>query len=91
MHDRTTIDITFGKRDGAIMEPFVDQWAEFEARRLAAGVTYRDICLHAGIQPANLSRYKNRGAEPTITQWVRIQGALNAIIRERATKLQRLA
>lgn len=73
------------------MKPFVDLMADFDERRKAARVTYRDIHKVTGIQPANLSRYRNGHAEPTISQWVRLNEALDTIIAERVTELRRLA
>lgn len=74
-----------------LMKPFAALMADFEERRKAARVSYRDIARVTGIQPANLSRYRNGAAEPTIGQWVRITDALDAIIATRVQELRKLA
>lgn len=73
------------------MKPFADQMVEFDERRKAARVTYRDLARIAGIQPATLSRYRNCVVEPGLSQWVRMNNALDAIIQERTEQLKRLA
>jgi predicted transcriptional regulator len=73
------------------MKPFRDQMADFDERRKAARVSYRDLFKVTGIQPANLSRYRNGHAEPTISQWVRLNEALDAIIAERIKGLRQIA
>lgn len=73
------------------MKPFAEQMLEFETRRKAARVTDRDLCKITGIQPANLSRYRHRAAEPSLSQWVKLNNALDAVIAERTLELRRLA
>ena len=73
------------------MKAFAEQMSEFDARRRAARVTYRDLARITGIQPANLSRYRNHVSEPSLSQWVKLNNALDAIIAERVTELRQLA
>lgn len=73
------------------MKQFVDQMAEFDARRQAARITYRDLHRITGIQPANLSRYRRGSAEPSMAQWVKLNNALDAIIAERMAELRQIA
>jgi len=77
--------------DAYTMKQFADQMADFDKRREAALVSYRYLAKRTGIQPANLSRYKTGAAEPTLSQWIKLNNALDAIIAERTQTLQALA
>lgn len=71
-----------------VMKQFSEQMAEFDARIRSAGVSYRRLGRIAGIQPANLSRYRQGGAKPSMEQWVRMNNALDALIAERIRELR---
>lgn len=70
------------------MKPFVDQMADFDKRREAARITSSELARVAGIQKATLSRYRKGGAEPGISQWIRLNGVLDALIVERAEAIR---
>lgn len=73
------------------MKPFAEQMSEFDERRGAARVSYRELAKATGIQPANLSRYRNRVTEPSLSQWVKLNNALDVLIAERRAELKALA
>lgn len=73
------------------MKSFADQWAEFDARRMSAGVTDRELSRISGVDYPRISRFRHGAREPTMGSWVRLNDALDAIIAERITTLRRLA
>lgn len=91
MTQPTTIAYQWGVCDGRFMKPFHEQMVEFEARRLAARVTDRELSIASGgIAEATISRYRCGVMEPRVSQWARLNDALEALIAERASTLDEL-
>lgn len=72
------------------MKPFLDQMADFDARRKAAKVTDRELANASGVNVEMISKYRNGHRQPSMDSWVSLNNALDAVIRARHDELGKL-